>query len=212
MQVEQLWKEYGKKFVKNSFFNGLAIQLATKSEIFKGICWTLLNKEDEYQYLPKFGKAISVKYDWKNLTVEVERGEKYRYSLKVWIEFLNLVDQILVDILPLNTVITLDVNQIPEEIKEQYSDLTEYRFSIIRQRAGLNDSVYADYLITPWPNGLLVDTIPIPISTHMVKDVISKGYSDQIEEEYIFRLKQEALEKHKHSMLFDTLRGFIDEN
>ncbi|MBU4642519.1 DUF4176 domain-containing protein [Bacillus toyonensis] len=165
--------------------------LGNQPSLFRVVYKAFRNQEDVFENKPKIGAKFSVTFDYPNETIRFERLEtQLDIPFSQFLRLMGLIDACYSEILPLGTVVELDVDMMPEVIQNMFknSELGELVVLTGRKvplREGFNDYV-VDYLGYLWPFGEMSNTPAIYVSNMMIKRVVSPGMTNEWEEQFAF--------------------------
>ena len=143
--------------------------LGNQPSLFREVYKAFRNQEDVFENKPKIGAKFSVTFDYPNETIRFERLEtQLDIPFSQFLRLMGLIDACYSEILPLGTVVELDIDMMPEVIQNMFknSELGELVILTGRKvplREGFNDYV-VDYLGYLWPFGEMSNTPAIYVS------------------------------------------------
>lgn len=112
------------------------------------------------------------------------------------------------EIYPLGSVVALNKDFMARNIPE-IGKLDSFRVVITHRFLSYIDTAYYQYAGVIYPFGMLGRPEVLHFSSAMINEVVHKGFSDEVEEEYVFRMKNELLvERGMHSAGFATKKEF----
>ena len=182
--------------------------LGNQPPLFRAIYKTFLNRELVYENKPKFGARFSVKFDYEKQEAVLERAELR--TIIPFAEFrriLGLIDSVYSEILPIGSVVELDLEVLPEPLQKMFKDskigawisITGRKIPI-REEYGNYVMGYVGYM---WPFGQTTENHIFYLSNLMIQRVISKGLTMELEEEYAFEiLRKSQLANERISVAF----------
>ncbi|MFK4322888.1 hypothetical protein ABH946_005648 [Bacillus sp. RC145] len=190
--------------------------LGNQPSLFREVYKAFRNQEDVFENKPKIGAKFSVTFDYPNETIRFERLEtQLDIPFSQFLRLMGLIDACYSEILPLGTVVELDVDMMPEVIQNMFknSELGELVVLTGRKvplREGFNDYV-VDYLGYLWPFGEMSNTPAIYVSNMMIKRVVSPGMTNEWEEQFAFTfLRSMQVANGKLSSAFLPLDKALD--
>ncbi|MED1511817.1 DUF4176 domain-containing protein [Bacillus proteolyticus] len=190
--------------------------LGNQPSLFREVYKTFRNQEDVFENKPKIGAKFSVTFDYPNETIRFERLEtQLDIPFSQFLRLMGLIDACYSEILPLGTVVELDVDMMPEVIQNMFknSELGELVILTGRKvplREGFNDYV-VDYLGYLWPFGEMSNTPAIYVSNMMIKRVVSPGMTNEWEDQFAFTfLRSMQVANGKLSSAFLPLDKALD--
>ena len=178
--------------------------LARNDAIFKRVYNAYRNKEASVEIKLTIGAPLNVSFNWKQQEVSMSRSGmgEVKFTVDAFLHILGLVDQILYDVIPVGSIVEIDLDFLPESMS---SIMSEARAIIVNQKAMLHqevDSLYIDYVANLWPHANQGNIPPLFLSNVMIKNVIHKGHTNDEEQEYIMSLKEAIVNAHQKSITF----------
>ncbi|EOP60623.1 DUF4176 domain-containing protein [Bacillus cereus] len=190
--------------------------LGNQPSLFREVYKAFRNQEDVFENKPKIGAKFSVTFDYPNEAIHFERLEtQLDIPFSQFLRLMGLIDACYSEILPLGTVVELDVDMMPEVIQNMFknSELGELVILTGRKvplREGFNDYV-VDYLGYLWPFGEMSNTPAIYVSNMMIKRVVSPGMTNEWEDQFAFTfLRSMQVANGKLSSAFLPLDKALD--
>ena len=163
-------------------------------------------KRSSYQVKDSQGNIADIKFDWNNGEVKMQRKTtSFKLTLLQFLKLLNLMDIFLVKILPLGTVIKLDLDLIPVELRKSYhASISESLFMISGRKTpirGAFGEFYVDYIARLYPFGESEHIQPYLISSMMVGKIVFMGMTNDLETQFVDAvLREELIHKKSRSI------------
>lgn len=186
--IAEVWKEdclkLGEKFLKGNVTFLYEVYYAfVEQERFR------LDEQLELEY-ERIGKDCFLRW----------QGAEWIFDEKDFKEFLATMIEIFEDVLPLGSVVELKKEFLAPELRTADS----VRMVIVQRYVGENeDGYYYPYAATVYPTGIPGSRKLMQFTSALIGKVVSRGFSDEQEEAYVYLMKQELLlEKHEHSIGF----------
>ena len=174
---------------------------------FKALYKAYFDKQPSYQVNDTFGNAIDFIFDWENGEVKIQVAQQTTFKLTFlqFMKTLNLVDLCQMIILPLGTIVKLDLDLMPEELRKAYhASGTESLFMISGRKTAIRGSFgefYVDYIARLWPFGESEHVQPFLISTMMIKEIVFMGMTNDLENQFVDSvLREELIYKNSRSI------------
>ena len=210
MNKNKLFKKTFQKYIGLDDINVDELAYISKSiaktSQFKTLYKAYFDKQLSYQLEDSLGSVIDIKFDWENSEIKIQR-EKTTFKLtKIkFLKLLNLIDLCYSKILPLGTVITIDLDLMPEHLRKAYhASGVQSRFMISGRKTaiyGTFGEVYVDYIARLYPFGESEHVQPFLISSMMIKEVIFMGMTDDLENQFANSvLREELIHKRSRSI------------
>ena len=154
-------------------------------------------------YKPKIGAAVRVLFDYQAHQVTFQRqAMELVLTEGQFLIFMGKIDSIYTDILPVGSVVELDMDMMPHVIKDELKDSSLKELVILTgRRIPLQspfDRYVVDYYAYLWPIGQLPHIRPIMVSNMMIKRVVHLGLSTALDEQFtldVLRATQLAKEQ-----------------
>lgn len=174
---------------------------------FKKIYKAYKHNETSAYFEPKRGAPITVTFDFKSKEVIINRQKiEIKFMTKQFLRFMELIDTYFSEIIPIGSVVSIDLDEIPESLKLRMSNTNQDALMmIISQNMVLRDHLtgfYADYLAVLWPFGAQERLTPLLVSNMMIKDVLHKGMTNEVEEEFKEKLKSTTVSDNLRSVTY----------
>lgn len=190
--------------------------LGNQPSLFREVYKAFRNQEDVFENKPKIGAKFSVTFDYPNEAIHFERLEtQLDIPFSQFLRLMGLIDACYSEILPLGTVVELDIDMMPEVIQNMFKDSELGELVILTGRKvplreGFNDYV-VDYLGYLWPFGEMSNTPAIYVSNMMIKRVVSPGMTNEWEDQFAFTfLRSMQVANGKLSSAFLPLDKALD--
>lgn len=163
-------------------------------KFFKKVYKAYKSDEESVNYEPDTGAPVSVIFDQELKQVVINRLKvEITFTEGQFLKFMELIDLCYSLIIPLGSVVSLDTDMMPESLKARTGDTNQdIHVMIIAQKIPLRESLegfYADYMAALWPFGAQEQIMPIMVSGIMIKAVVHKGMTNEVEQEYKSKLK-----------------------
>ena len=177
-----------------------------KNTHFKALYKAYFTKQSNYEIEDSLGKVIHIQFDWEKSEINIQRKTgTFKLTLLQFLKFLNLIDLCLVKILPLGTVIKLDLDLIPEDLRKAYhASGTESLFMISGRKTAIRGSFgefYVDYIARLYPFGESEYVQPFLISSMMIKEIVFVGMTNDLENQFVDSvLREEMIYKNSRSI------------
>ncbi|MDR1018292.1 MAG: hypothetical protein LBM02_06275 [Lachnospiraceae bacterium] len=163
--------------------------LGVNRNIFRGMYIAINNGQQEYRYTSFIGSDFEAKFDYKNRDVIIKRNDiDLQINYDDFILFCGLVDTAYSEILPLYTLVELDVDMFDDELKDMFNNEHKALTYLTARKIPLTngfEKYVIDYFGRLWPFGEMPDVPPIIVSNMLIKKVITKGLSDERDEKYV---------------------------
>lgn len=105
-------------------------------------------------------------------------------------------------ILPLGTLVELKKDKMKEIAPIEAENL---RVIITHRFLDYTDTTYFHYAGVPYPTGMLGSQNVLHFSSALIEEVIQEGYTDELEEGFVYLMKEEFLvDQNMHSVGFST--------
>jgi len=176
--------------------------------IFKKIYRSFSTMEDSVRLEPEVGAAVNIVFNRESNEVIVNRLDlEVGFTYGIFLRFLDLVELCYVEVVPVGSVVELDLDFVPENIKKfaGYDNKSLY-VMVVAQKIPLenNEHVFADYSVTLWPFGLQKYTPPFIIANLMIKNLIHKGMRNDAEKAYLDKVKEKIIVHEMSSFMYLT--------
>lgn len=212
---EQIWKEYcdnNATFPITDFLHQIAFILKNRPEVMGEMVKAFLGKKTSYIYHPRIGTDVEITFLPKK--VYICRNETdITLSKSEFIHFLDGVDKVYSDILPLGTLVEVDKKQLSQELVASLLG-DEPLYVMIMGRKVVFDGAYVDYLAQFWPLGLQTDLPPVALHKTMIQRIIALGYAEsEKESSYVEQLRETLMKTDIPSHFYLRLQEELeDEN
>ena len=211
--AEQIWKVYcdgNTAFPATDFSHQIAFVLKNRPEVLDAIVKAFLDKKPNYIYHPRIGADIEVTFLPKE--VYICRNEtEITLSKSEFVHFLDGVDKVYSDILPLGTLVEIDKEQLSQELVASLLG-DEPLYVMIMGRKVVFDGAYVDYLAQFWPLGFQADLPPMAIHKTMIKRIIAQGYAEsEKESSYVGQLRKILMKTDIPSHFYLRLQEELDD-
>ena len=156
--------------------------------LFKEICKAYLTKKTSYKNDPMIGAKVEIEFNWRREEILVKQLDiRLVFKLTTFPTFLNLIDICFLDVHPVGSVVELDIDLLPEQVKAMYAD-SKPLASISGRKFwfGNNFAYYSDYVGRLWPLGEGHST-PLYLANVMIKRVVFTGMVDDTEEKFVVK-------------------------
>jgi len=165
-------------------------------------------KEPGYTAKDHSERVTEIVFDWENYEVRIKRQEReFKLTQLQFLKFLNLIEICYGKVLPLGSVIKLDLDLIPEELRKSYhASSASSMFMISGRKSPIRGSFgeyYVDYVARMYPFGESEYMQPFLISSMMIKSVVFEGMKNELEEKFVDTvLREELVYKNSRSIGF----------
>ena len=213
--VEEVWKEYVEgqsDFPRDDFLNQLAFILKNHPEVMGEMVEAFLDKKSSYTYQSRFGSTIEVVFLPEEVHIcRIERT--VTLSKRAFVHFLDGVDKVYSDLLPLGTVVELDKSQLPQDLVEALLG-QESLYVMLMGRKVIFEGAYVDYIAQLWPLGLQATLPELAIHKTMIKRVVALGYGESEKERlYVSQLREVLMQTEIPSHYYLRMKaGLADED
>ncbi|MCL1989499.1 MAG: DUF4176 domain-containing protein [Defluviitaleaceae bacterium] len=187
-------------------------RIGSHIESLKGIYRSYSNQEKRYEFEVKsfFGndhEAIEATFDFENDEIIISTsGVEVKLTQTLFLKYLNLIDLCFSKILPIGSVIQLDVDMMPEAFRKSFGGSRESMFTISGRKVSVQGkfgACYVDYVARLFPMGESELAQPFLISNLMVKQVIHEGFSNELEVAFAENvLRQDVIHRKGRSLSF----------
>ena len=165
--------------------------------------------EQSVSYEPDIGAPVTVMFSQEGKVITVKRLKiEVTFQVQQFFKFLELIDVCFLPIIPIGSVVDIDLDMMSDTLKERIGDINQGAFvMIIAQKIALRETLegfYADYLAVLWPFGLQERMTPFLISNMMIRNIVHKGMTNGVEEEFKARLKSKAVSDTLRSLTYIT--------
>ncbi|GAK30159.1 hypothetical protein WOSG25_012560 [Weissella oryzae SG25] len=197
----------------------LAMSLGINQAVFKDIYQVIRKRGEVFSHQVMMGPLVKADFDWVTGNVDLQVGP-YRKSLifNQLLRLMGLIDSVYSPVHPLGTVLKLNREMLPDKWQEMVSDQEEVLVMVTGRKQDL-PGVYAnylfDYITVIWPLGALPEVEPIGVSNMMIENVVSPGYTNELEkemEEKILKASQLANQQVSSAFMPDEVaREYLAE-
>lgn len=173
---------------------------------FQEICKAYLTKKTSYRNDPMIGAKVEIEFNWRQEEVLVKQLDiSLVFNLTTFPTFLNLIDICFSDVHPVGSVVELDIDLLPEQVKAMYADSKPLASISGRKFWFGNDfACYSDYVGRFWPFGEDHST-PLYLANVMIKRVVFTGMVDDTEEKFVAKvLRSDIIDQKSKSIVFLT--------
>ncbi len=167
--------------------------LGINFQIFREMYLSYRRLDHKFETKPRIGASLLVVFDWEHQFIKIER-QSVTLSLPqdVFLNFCGLIDSIYSEILPLGSIVELDLEMMPLVIQEMFSSDDHKEWVMITGRklpliSGFEHYI-VDYMARLWPIGEIPDTHSTLVSNMMIKRVVTKGLVTEKETEFAFNV------------------------
>ena len=169
-----------------------------KADQFKALYKAYFDKQAGYQVKDSLGNITDIEFDWENSEVKIQKRKIiFKFTLLQFLKTLNLIDICLMNILPLGSVIKLDLDLLPDELRKAYhASSAESLFMISGRKTAIRGSFgefYVDYIVRLYPFGESEHVQPFLISTFMIKEMVFMGMTNDLENQFVDSVLREEL-------------------
>lgn len=183
--------------------------IGNNNPLFRNIYKAYRDNEIEYHYQPMLGQEMKLLFNYADEEIVIEyQNQNITMTTHQFLDFLSKIDVTFSKILPVGTIVDLDETMFPEQLQTMFSQELGARVVIVGRKSPMPspfEDYIVDYLAYFWPLGQFYGQQPIWISNMMIKQVISKGYTDDIEEDFSFNVLRasQVLENKKSTAFMD---------
>ena len=164
-------------------------------------------KAKELSYI---GSEVNIEFDRKNSEVFIKMQEKeFKLTEVEFLKLLNLIEICYGKILPLGSVVRLNLDAVSDELRKSYQAITESSMFMISGRkiplSSSSGDYYVDYLVRMYPFGESEYMQPFFVSSTMVRSIEFKGMENELEDKFVDAvLREELIYKKRRSTIFLT--------
>ncbi|AUJ29044.1 DUF4176 domain-containing protein [Liquorilactobacillus hordei] len=195
----------------NEFLLDFGATLGNQNTILKEVYWSYLHGEASYEYRPLIGAPFQFEFNTVQENVLLKRLDKqYLLTENQFQRYMGLIDLIFSEVYPLGSVVELDQEKLPGEIKELFKNKRPELLVLLHARRvpSKDDKNYIDYVASVWPFGLMEDVTPLLINNMLVKRVVSAGLTNDEEKQFVNQvLKRELVAKKQISIMYTNQDG-----
>ena len=157
----------------------------------------------------ELGPPVIITLNKKLREIKISRTKQLEiiFPIDKFLRFIGLVDICYIEILPIGSVIELDLDFALDELKGIMGETSKaFNVMIIAQKVPLeeNENIFADYAVTVWPFGLQKYASPFLITNLMVRNVVYRGMSNDTEKDYINKIKEKIVVHRMSSLVYMT--------
>ena len=172
------------------------------SSSFKGIYHSYSKRESSFS-----DGRTEVKFNLENDEVIVATPSvEIKFTEKLFLKYLNLMDLCFFNVLPIGSVIQLDTEMMPENFRNSFSGSHASMFTISGRKSFIQGDFgeyYVDYVARLFPFGEGQLAQPFLISNLMIRQVIFEGFSNELEQKFVDNvLRQDLINKKGRSLSF----------
>ncbi|WP_208423194.1 DUF4176 domain-containing protein [Latilactobacillus fragifolii] len=137
-----------------------------------------------------------MQFDWQGQRVQIDYLKNVIQltiaQCRLW---LATIDTACNTIYPIGTLVELDLDYVQPELRASFEDANLGLFLVIQSRLlpTKQTDYYLNYLATMWPMGISPDVHPITLNNYQVKRVVHMGFTNDLDEQYVLKLRQEFL-------------------
>ncbi|MBN7274912.1 DUF4176 domain-containing protein [Ligilactobacillus pobuzihii] len=190
MWQDSLTSEFlGEPYVEISdFLKTFGVSLGTQSTILNAAYCAFLQQKENYDYSPMIGAPLVFDYDFSQEIVVLKRFEDQQaLTFKQFRRYMGLIDLIFSEVYPVGSVVELDQEKLPGEVREMFKGgKSDLLVTIHARRVPSKDGHnYIDYIGTVWPFGMMRDVTPLLLNNMLIKRVVAAGLTNDEEKEYV---------------------------
>ena len=172
------------------------------SSNFKGIYQSYSKRESSFS-----DGITEVKFNLENDEVTVVTSSvEIKFTEKLFLKYLNLMDLCFFKMLPIGSVIKLDTEMMPEDFRKSFSGSHASMFTISGRKTfiqGKFGEYYVDYVARLFPFGESQLAQPFLISNMMIREVIFEGFSNELEKQFVDNvLRQDLINKKRRNISY----------
>ena len=182
------------------------IRSITSTDQFKALYKAYFEKQASHQVEDSHGNVTDFKFDWESSEVQLYSKQiLFKFTLLQFLKTLNLIDICQGFVLPLGTIIKLDLDLMPKELRKAYhASGAESLFTISGRKTAIRGSFgefYVDYIARLWPFGESEYVQPFLISSIMIKEIVFMGMTNDLENQFVDSvLREELISKNSRSI------------
>jgi len=176
-------------------------------QFFKLICKTYHNKECNIEYKANIGSSVDITFDYKQDKVTINRDKiEIQYNILTFLQFMFLIDTCFMELIPVGSVVDVDLDYTSTSTRAMFETGNHGTLVFINDRkvslgTGVNQFII-DYVGTIWPFGSVNTTNPIYLSNAMIKNIVHKGMTNELEQQVSLRLNLDIIDKKKKSIAY----------
>ena len=154
------------------------------------------------------GVKVDIEFNRENNAVGIKMQEKeFTLTELEFLKLLNLIEICYGSVLPLGSVVKLNLDKVPQELRKLYGAITENSMFMISGRkipvSSSTDEYYIDYVVRMFPFGESEYMQPFFISKTMIESVEFEGMSNELEDKFVDAvLREEIVYKNRRSTIF----------
>jgi len=174
---------------------------------FKDLYKGYKNKSEFVEFKASIGAKVTTVFDWESGSVKISRVNiEVDLTIDSFLRFMNLIDTCFLEIIPIASVVDLNLDFMDDQVKEAMSKSKIGTLVVISGRKiSLEkemDDFVVDYIGRLWPFGETSYTPPILLSNVMIKNVVHRGLVNDTEKELANRYRKDLIEQKKRSPTF----------
>ena len=176
-----------------------------RSDVFRAVVNSFSSLKQEYHFQPMIGAHLDFIFDDERICIT--RGEQSQIlSKNDFLRYLEIIDKLYGEILPLGSIVLLDAEMLPKEIAVDLPESTALYVLITGRKVLLPNHQYLDYTGEFWPEGLRSGQEPIVFSSSMIAEVVFRGLeNNHLEDDYQLSLRRELLSEDRKSLFYKSL-------
>jgi len=157
---------------------------------------------------PELGAPVKVEFNHELKEVKFNRLKvELILSTDQFLKFMALIDMCFFEILPIGTVVNLHDEYTPENLKTRVSSNNGVQAMIIGQTIFPDKNIpeyFIDYSALLWPFGTYASKQPFFVANVMIKKVLHKGMTNDFEQAFKVKMKNQIIFDKKKSMVYLT--------
>lgn len=167
--------------------------------------------EGSSYFEPEMGAPVNVTFNHELKEVKFNRSKvELTFTIEQFLKFMSLIDICFIEILPIGTVVDLYDEYLPEHLKTRVLNDNSNKglqAMIIGQTIFPDKNLthyFADYSALLWPLGTHASNQPFFVVNVMIKNVIHKGMTNDFEQAFKDKLRNQNIFDKKKSMVYMT--------
>ena len=183
--------------------------IGSNLDAFKELYKSYLNKDTSFEILSSLGKPAHITFDWVKEEIIIEKNKlEIKFDSTIFLKYMNLIDICYYEILPIGSVVEIDLKRFPEDFKKMYERNDEPPLFILSGRKtpayDVNIPYYVDYVARLYPFGE-TDFVPsFHLSNINVKRVVHVGLTNDDEVRFTEKIRRDIVKSKVRSIGFLT--------
>ncbi|MCL1989544.1 MAG: DUF4176 domain-containing protein [Defluviitaleaceae bacterium] len=188
----------------------IGVAIGNNPVVFKELYQAYLKNGARYENKPMLGAKIEVDFMRETDEIMIKRVETtFKLNSETFLSYLNMLNICFGEVYPMGSVVELD----GETLTESYAKAMRIKpsekplMATITGRfipIGESENHFTEYMASLWPYGASDELAPLFISKMMIKRVIHQGMIDEVEAEYVKKLRERLIAEDQRSMAFLT--------